>query len=160
MSLQEGIDRGHIGSKRSSWAKLHYRDLALKVCQEHSESSVEDLAQFFLDELRNHPEFLDSIAIYVMANVKASLTPPRSKPRSDLSLEQEVIKSVAQKAKEMILMELQMPSGKTLGESTGAECLKTGGWLNAVGKKVGKTGIVGKKLKEAELKKIFLASSS
>lgn len=159
MSMEPNIDMGYQGAKRSSWSRLHYRDLALKICQEHNDASIEELAQFFLDALRDHPEFLDSIAVYIMANVKASLSPPRSRPGKNSSIEADVIKSVARKAMEIVFMELQMPSGKTLGKSTGAECMKIGGWLSAVGKKVGKTGIVGKKLTEAELKKMFKEST-
>ena len=146
MTLHE--DLGRQGAKRSSWTKVHYRDLALKVCHENPDADVEELAEIFLAALEKHPEFMESIAIYIMANIRAALT-PRSQPVTDL--ETRVIKQVAAK----VLMKLPMPGGKTLGQSTGAECIKAGGWLAAVGHKIGRRNIVGEKLKEKDLQAMW-----
>ncbi len=49
------------------------------------------------------------------------------------------------------LMDLVLSTGKTLRDSTGAECEAEGGFLARVGKAVGPKGIVGKKMNEADL---------
>lgn len=156
MSMETQLDRGTQGAKRASWTRVHYRDLALKVVEEHPDLSVEELAELFLDELKKYPDYMHSIAIYVMANIRASLS-PRAGGQQGSNLEAKVVKAVAAKAM-TALMSMMMPSGKTLGESTGAECIKAGGWLAKVGSKVGPKGIVGEKLDEEGLQKLFKAA--
>ena len=151
MTMQEGL--GRLGSKRSSWSRVHYRDLALKICQDHPEFSVEALAQVFSDAVIKHPEFMESISIYIMANIRAALTPRNGQARGG-NIEDRVVKQVAAKAM-TALMILPMPSGKTLGQSTGEECIKVGGWLERVGKRVGPRGIVGRMLSEKDLQAMW-----
>lgn len=154
MSMEPDIDRGHTGAKRSSWKKIHFRDLALKVCEEHQGAAIEELAEAFLEELQRYPDYMGSIAIYIMANIRASLEPGRShRPRS--SIEETVLKSVTAKVTTRVLMSLEMPGGKTLGQSTGAECIQAGGWLIKVGKHVGPAGIVGERVTEKQLMRMF-----
>lgn len=155
MSLHE--DLGRKGAKRSSWAKVHYRDLALKICRDHPEAEVEDLAEWFLEELQSQPEFLQSIAIYIMANVRASLGIARARPRDTGAMERDMIKGIAAKAATIVLMTMTMPNGKMLAKSNGTECIKAGGWLTRVGKKVGPAGIVGDRLTEEDLQALFKA---
>ena len=134
MSMHEGMDLGHQGAKRSSWAKMHYRDLALKICEEHPKLGVEQLAELLMDELKKYPDYMPSIAIYIMANIKAALTYKNRDSGSEPlpSLERRIIKQVAAKAMTALLA-MQMPNGKTLAKSTGAECIAAGGWLAGLG---------------------------
>lgn len=151
--LEMQVEKGSTGAKRSSWAKVHYRDLALSICESNKDMSVEELAELFLDALQKHPEYMNSIALYVMANTRASLQ-PRTGAKGFAQHEAKMIEKIA--AKTLVrLMELTMPSGRTLGESTGSECSKAGGWLAKVGKAVGPTGIVGEKLTEEQLRKML-----
>lgn len=154
MSLNENFDKGQQGAKRSSWSRVHYRDLAYKICREHPDAKVEDLAEWFLEEVEKHPEYLESIAVYIMANAKTALT-PRTYHRETTTKQHRLIKDIAKKAAGHVLMHLQMPNGKTLDQSTGAECKQAGGWFIRVGEKVGDKGIVSQKLTEAELRKLL-----
>jgi hypothetical protein len=159
MTLQENLEKGQQGAKRSSWKKLHFRDLALKVCEQHRDADVEQLATLFLNELEQYPGYMESIAVYIMANVRSSLAPRSGRsgrsgrviPSSLAGIEQRVVAKTAAR----VLMKLIMPNGKTLAQSTGAECKRAGGWLVAVGEKIGDRGVVGKKLKEQDLLKLF-----
>ena len=155
MSMEQEIDRGNQGAKRASWMKVHYRDLALKLCEENPGMTVEELAELFLEQLNKHPAYMRSIAIYVMANTRAALVPKtKGGGRGNNNLEANVVKRVAAKAM-TALMDTIMPTGKTLAESTGAECTRAGGWLADVGKVVGPKGIVGRKLTEKELRELW-----
>lgn len=148
------MDLGHRGAKRSSWTKVHFRDLALKVCEENEKASIEELAEAFSRELEKYPDYMSSICVYIMANIKASLEPGRShRPRTDVA--KSVLNGVAAKVASRVLMSLPMPNGKTLEQSTGAECIKAGGWLVAVGKHVGPAGIVGERVSETQLVRMF-----
>jgi hypothetical protein len=154
MSLEAELDKGHSGAKRSSWKKIHFRDLALKVCEENPEAGIEELADAFLVQLKRYPDYMESIAVYIMANIKASLEPGRSRrPRKEIG--DAVLRGVAGKVAARVLMTLPMPSGKTLGQSTGRECTQAGGWLVNVGERVGPAGIVSEHISEKQLAKMF-----
>lgn len=160
MSLVHGtnLNKGVSGVKRSSWKRIHFRDLALKVCEEHPDSNVEELAESFLSELERFPDYMESIAVYIMANVRASLNIRRSEgsrqdPRTAAAAA--AVGNLTKKIVARVLLDFQMPSGKTLRESTGGDCMKAGGWLKAVGLAAGKSAIVGDKLTEDQLQKLF-----
>lgn len=155
MSMTHGIDKGQTGAKRSSWQKLHFRDLGLKICEEHPDATVESLADIFVEQLDKYPEYLESIAIYIMANVRASLLQHAAPRRQERNTETTVLNSIAKKVAARALMELELPNGKLLRESTGTECIKAGGWLKKIGEAVGPTGIVGQKLTEAKLRNLL-----
>jgi hypothetical protein len=146
------IDKGQQGAKRSSWEKVHYRDLALRICEDHPDLSVDELATLFECELQDHPAYLRSIAVYVMANTRASLTPRRVP--SERAMEDKLVTKIAAKAAQQ-LMAIMMPNDKPLRHCTGAECIKFGGWLTQVGRRIGDKAVVGDKLTEADLQKMF-----
>lgn len=153
-----GMDKGLHGAKRSSWKRAHFRDLALKVCEDNPDASIEELAVKFMAELERYPDYMESIAIYIMANIKASLSPGRSRRPRAADMDHSVLKGIARKLTARVLMKLAMPNGKTLGESTGAECTQAGGWFREVGRKVGPTGIVSQKMTEQQLKALLKKS--
>lgn len=149
----ETVNKGKQGNKRASWIKVHYRDLALKICEENPSGSLDELAELFLEQLKKYPAYMQSIAIYVMANTRASLTPKRG-DSGMFNYESRVVQQVAAKVV-TALMGLQMPNGKPLSECTGAECISAGGWFEKIGKRVGSRGIVGEKLTEDDLQKMW-----
>jgi len=150
------INKGTQGAKRASWAKLNYRDLALRICADNPGAETEDLAKVFMEELERYPDYMQSIAIYIMANVRASLDPAhRRKDPGRSTVAAEVLEKAATKVVGQVLMTLTMPSGKMLGQSTGSECIKAGGWLVAVGRKVGPRNLVGQKLTEDDLRRMI-----
>jgi hypothetical protein len=155
MSVETNLDRGMIGSKRSSWKKVHFRDLALKVVEEHKDSSIEELARYFIEELQRYPDYIESIAIYIMANVRASLEARGGRPRGSGVSNNKGLEKLAKKVAAKVLMDYVLPDGKMLRDATGAECVAAGGWLKQVGEKVGAANIVGKKLTEADLRRLF-----
>lgn len=163
MTLQDGeLHKGRKGAKRSSWAKLHFRDLALQVCKDNpqlvEEDNIEALAALFLGEVRKNPGYLESISIYIMANVKASLEARPYTPRTPAqraSMEKAVENSVINKVTARVLMKFRMPNGKTLEQSTFAECATAGGWLTKVSEFGEPAEIVGQKLSEAQLRRLL-----
>ena len=156
LAPDSAIDKVQSGAKRSSWKKVHFRDLGLKVCEDNPGASVEELAQLFLDEINRFPEYLDSIAVYVMANVRASLTAGKSRmPPARPEENQTVIENLAKRVAARALLDFELPSGILLRHARGSDCTKAGGWLTAVGEKVGPKGIVGKKMTERDLRQLF-----
>lgn len=154
------INRGTHGAKRASFQKTSYRDIALKLLLANPDEEVEDIAEEFVVALLADRDALTSLAIYGLANVKASIVRPVAPVtrRSVAPTRERVIEREATKITKRIvenLLDFPMPGGKTLAQSTGAECTKAGGWLVKVGKRVGPRGIVGDMLSNAELKKLL-----
>lgn len=54
----------------------------------------------------------------------------------------------------VILLDLELPNGKTLRQSTGAECAKAGGFFAEVAKHIKATEVVDKHLTETDLQNI------
>jgi hypothetical protein len=68
------------------------------------------------------------------------------------------IEQEAAKKARIILMDMILPTGKRLGDSTGAECISCGGWLKSVGDKIGPDAIVEASITEDELQKTYEVS--
>lgn len=162
------INKGTQGAKRASFQKTSYRDVALKILIDNPEAEVEDVVEEFVTALLANREALTSLAIYGLANVKASIVRPvreygSKKPTP--TIRERVIEREAKRITKRIvenLLDFEMPNGKTLGQSSGAECEKAATyhgqrnkWLLAIAKKVGKRGIVGEVLSNADLKKML-----
>jgi hypothetical protein len=113
--------------------------------------------------LMKDSDSLRSLAVYGLQNVKTSLHPIRGRPgySPSANLEKQIIENQATEITKKItsnLMKFMMPTGKMLEQSTGLECDQVGGWFKLVGKKVGRQGIVGQKLTENDLQKLFKES--
>lgn len=67
-------------------------------------------------------------------------------------------KTVAKAA--ICLLEQKLMDGTPLHQATGKQCMGQGGWLTAVGKRVGASNVVGNKISEGELQKLWLAKFS
>jgi hypothetical protein len=52
-------------------------------------------------------------------------------------------------------MNLVMPNGKMLKDSTGAECASAGGWYTKISSRVAPEEVVGNVLSEEQLRKIL-----
>lgn len=71
-----------------------------------------------------------------------------------------VKETILKSAAKLLLLDLVMPNGIKLRDCTGADCIGFGGWLTAIGKKVGDGRKVGDVLSEREIRSISAASSA
>jgi hypothetical protein len=158
------ISKGEKGAKRTSFQPRNYRDLALRILTANPDAEVEDIVDEFVERLLQDKDSLRSLAVYGLQNVKTALHPVRvvrSELPSQLTIEKQILEQQATEITKKItsnLLQFIMPSGKTLAQSTGAECNKIGGWFKTIGRKVGHQGIVGQKLTEGDLQKLFKES--
>jgi hypothetical protein len=63
---------------------------------------------------------------------------------------------VASAVSNIVLMNLELPNGKALKDSTFSECAKAGGFFSKVAKMGKPNAIVGKTMDEAALRKVWL----
>lgn len=75
-----------------------------------------------------------------------------------------IYEAMVAQIRDVILLDIVMPDGKRLRESTGADCAKAGGFFAEVGKRIKPTQVVDKHLTENDLKNIraryFIANAA
>lgn len=98
----------------------------------------------FREQLAGYEDYQRIVDHYFFVNMHDYLTTNRSAskrgntaatPRQKLERDK-AVEAVKQRILAMSL-DFVMPSGKTLRDSTGTECMKAGGWLAKIGKAVG-----------------------
>jgi hypothetical protein len=149
------INLGVTGAKRTSFREPNPRDLLRELMEKNPKADEARIRKLFTEAIEEKPEYLPTIIEYFLTNAYRSLT----RERDDLSgrSRQEAREQVEEMKGKIIgrLLDLIMPSGKALAQSTGAECAKAGGWFATIAAKVGPSQVVGNVLSEHDLHKLF-----
>ena len=161
MSIE--VDTGTYGAKRQSSRKANPRDILLKLMEEHKSTSEKDLRRLFTDKVIEDHDQLDAIIEYWFANnyrslVAKKIETPETKATAVAARSARVAAVKAEikvRAARMVLLDMVMPNGKALRDSTGKDCANAGGWLAKIAKAIKPTQIVGKALSEAQVRKFF-----
>lgn len=67
---------------------------------------------------------------------------------------EKIAEEIKARVRNVVLLNLELPNGKTLRQSTGAECAKAGGFFAEVAKHIKATEVVDKHLTETDLQNI------
>lgn len=163
------LNTGIYGAKVQSWGKSNPRDILMTAISENRTANKAQLLTIVRDALLSddHIDSLYAVIEYWFSNNYHSIVSQKSEDADDIkqrlskvrSAEEEKIKTNIQ-AKirdevKIILMEMIMPSGKTLRKSTGRECAMAGGWLNEVSKLIAPDEVVGDRLTEEEISEVL-----
>lgn len=155
--MNTDINPGVRGQTRATWRDVtHLRGLLLRLVQENPDADREDVEALFVAKVEMSAALIEEAARYAFDNNWDAITKPKSKPRTKISAA--AVAAVAKQVKSIVLLDLVLPGGKALRDATGAECEQAGGWYIKVGKRVGKQGIVGATLSEAQVAEIFTTS--
>ena len=92
---------------------------------------------------------LGTASVQRRTDVSAVQRAEKEKQRAD------IVKKGVERIRQIILLDMILPTGKKLRESTGAECTKAGGFFSEVARYLKPTEIVDKHLNEAELRNIW-----
>ncbi len=146
-----------------------FRDAMLR----NTDASRKESFGYFYAEIQNDPRYLTALAEDYFYRQCANWRPVELAPHSvtlaatpaqEARVEKAAAKRVESKArvavevkrlKTVLLMNLTLPTGKTLRESTGAECAKAGGFYLEVSRYLKPTEVVDKHLDEEELGNIY-----
>lgn len=161
------LETGVTGAKKTSWEHNNPRDLLLSLTRKHPKADEESLARYMRDELLDKAEecLLPVIRYFVCNNLR-SLKSREYKARPPAEARQEVeqakkqIEAVIDACVEQRLLDLILPTGKSLAESTGADCRHAGGWFAAIADKVAPHEKVGDVLDEKGLRDLFAATAA
>lgn len=151
MLRDDTVDIGTTGAKVASWEHDNPRNLVLLLRQQYPDADEQVLAQHLRDRvLDDDSEYLLPILRYFVRVTLRALEP---RPHTRKSTREEVEQT--KRKIESRLLDFIMPNGKTLANSSGAECAHAGGWLAAIAKHVKPDQIVGDVLDEAALRRMF-----
>ena len=145
-SIQTTI--GVYGAKHQSWQPANPRDLLKRIIGKNPKADKNELMGLFREAVEDDPKIISVIVEYWFVNNYQSLMAPRSaaSSKADIALRREAItaslkakaaamieKKAIVKAK-IILLNMVMPSGKKLRDTTFAECAelseRMGQWLS------------------------------
>jgi hypothetical protein len=110
------------------------------------------LAEYYFE--REFPKW----AVDSSGNGSTVVVPPEVRAAERIvrkaDVEQEAVR-IARRVRNMVLMDLVLPTGKKLRESTFADCAKAGGWFSEIAKHGKPNQAVDKKLTEDDLQNIW-----
>jgi hypothetical protein len=156
------LNQGIYGAKRQSTEKVNPRALLKRTIQEMPHASQEKVWAEFVKRINNSTDDYDTpIRRYWFANNYRSML---FKPKSARISKKEVAEAkmrLGGKIQNFVLMNLMLPHGKRLRDSTGAECgrlaNKMGLWLRRIAEQVGPREIVGEVLNEEDVQGLWKA---
>jgi hypothetical protein len=156
---------GIRGQTRSTWRdENHLRGLLLKLLKQYPNAEQEELQKPYLlaakgKKFRAAPAneaLIDEALLHVLDNdYKEIHKAYRRRQRQRPALSEDQIAAAEQRLAKIVLLDFVLPNGKKLRDCTGRECAAAGGWLLKVANHVGADAIVGDKLSETQLAKIF-----
>lgn len=151
---------GIYGAKRQTWKRASPRDLLKRLMDENGRASEQAIQRKFTVAVRDDEDYIDAIIEYWFANNYRSLVHKQPQvtqaARAEHAALAEVIKEkIKVAAARMVLLDMVLPNGKPLRDSTGKDCAKAGGWLSKIAAEIKPTQKVGEALSEAEVQKLF-----
>jgi hypothetical protein len=147
------ITPGIKGVTRSTWRDAtHLRGMLLKLITQNPDATRDDLEEMYLAKAKKKSALVDEALRRAFDNDLARVQQPARPQRRTSATD---VAAVADNVKSIVLLDLILPTGKALRDSTGKECNRAGGWLMKVAERVGDRGVVGEKLSEADLAAIF-----
>jgi hypothetical protein len=162
-------DTGMAGAKRPTWRTVNPRALLKTTILANKNASNTELRELYWKEVeddKNHlraivESFLDNNMRSMMMPVPAARSPAKSSNGASVA-KTEAVAKIKQKLQERVnyeakiaLLELVMPNNKVLGDCTGPECKKFGGWFANLAKRVPRNKTVAQTLSEEQVRKLY-----
>lgn len=157
------LDSVYGGPAMHKTARSNPEELLVRVIEQLPDATREERCKAFWEMVREEPEYLRPIVDYFYGNRELAVlgNHPRKRAQAVKDKRESAarIKSaailLAEHIKSALIGDLFMPNGKMLKDCTFGYCAKTGGVLAAIGRKGKPNEIVGKKLPEVELRKLW-----
>jgi hypothetical protein len=154
---------GTRGATRQSWKPESIRQIVKEIQDDHPRAGRDRLIRLLAERISEDDRARDLASEYVIdncLNVQASYerrdaARARPTPQEAAKRASETAERVENIKAQIALLNLPMANGKLARYCTGAELEHVGGAWVRVGKKIGKTGILGQKMNETEVHKYF-----
>jgi hypothetical protein len=167
------LNTGIYGAKRQSWKSSNPRDVLKRLIEASPHSDDIDLLYECWESLKQREDYLFTVFEYWFANNYRSLMLPKisdaeqeirtQKTKCQFEHIKNSIKTkIGKKITDEIniaLLEMILPHGKQLRDTTGKDCAilgpKVGAWLTVVASKVRPNQKIGDALSEDQIKEIY-----
>jgi len=160
------VDEGGTqGAKRARWRELNPWKFMREVAEDFPDADREELWPIFWNELsKQHAglegTYFEAIARYFFDNAFNALKGPVMSgrggyKRSGRKTPSENITEEMVESRALMLLNLTMPNGKHLGDCTGPECRRFGGWFRELAKCVPKGKTVSQALTETKARRLW-----
>jgi len=141
---------GKTGAKKQTWLK-NPRELLAKIVRENPHISDDDLFEIFYDKIKSFPSMIETcIQYWFVNNLRSLRTRTFERKKIDPKLAEEVEEQII-----INLLDVVLPNGKKLRDSTGLECKRAGSWYTRIGERIGDGNIVKDVLTNDDLRKIY-----
>jgi len=157
------INTGVTGAKRQSWRRANPRDVLKRLLDKSPELTEEQAELECWEIIHKDVSQMRTVYEYWFANNFHSLMHPRPLRQSGASsrlsrrMHEQIEEHIEEKVEEkfqIILLDMELPTGKQLRASTREELLECGGWMQRVAERlkpnqtVGQAGISEQQLRE------------
>lgn len=119
---------------------------------------TERLFQTWWGAVKDDEDLMRAVGRHAFHNMLASLDrdkrKARERRRGQRAVSKAAVAMIKDRIRSVVLMDLLLPNGKKLRDSTFAECSAAGGWFKQLATRGKPSQIVGKVLTEADLQKI------
>lgn len=153
------VDTGVYGAKVQSWRVANPRALLKEIIDKNPRASRETILASFSEKVRANEEMLETVIEAWGANnynslIKQDAHNPLARRAQVEEIKAAAVKRIRQEAA-IILMDMQMPTGKRLRDCNAVECKKAGGWHIKIAAKLKPGQTVGSVFSESQLRKLF-----
>lgn len=141
-------------------ARKNPRELVIALHDEDPTASWHRLYQDWRKRILADDDYLEAVLSYAYSNYTTAIDKDNAAPRKrkrnrhDIAAEKIAISQFIHTIKKVVLMDLTLPTGKTLRKSTFRECSLAGGWFRLIALKGKPSEVVGDKLTEDDLRRI------
>lgn len=142
-------------------ARKNPTELLRQMREADRTASPEHLFRKWCDIVRDDDDYLSAALHHAFTNINTTLerdenkTPPTAKQTAERrASEQAKVSALKERVAKIVLMNIMLPTGKLLRESTFADCKKAGGWFAKVAAKGKPNQVVGRTLSEVDLQKL------
>ena len=154
------INQGLIGAKRATWRNANPRLLLQKIITDLPSESEETWRELFWEKVENDTDQIRAIVEYWLDNnirslVQSERPQPIQPKKDDVNIAKDKMQRRVNLEARLQVLELVMPNNKVLGDCTGAECKKFGGWFTKLADRVPRNKTVSSVLTEAQAYKLY-----
>jgi hypothetical protein len=131
------------------------RQIVVRLVESRKGATKDELFEEFREELDADPDMRRAVEWYFFVNMYEYQVTSRNSRKPVLAPKQnrqEQIEALKSRVVQVVLLDLKLPTGKLLRESTFAECARAGGFFAKIAKKGQPKQIVGKVLTEEQLR--------
>lgn len=153
LNIETKIGAVHLSRKIAA----NPRQILVDVVEANEGLPRDRLFDLWMEEIKGDQDMARAVAWYFFINMYSSMTDLRTNGHAKKGgAALPTVAEIVEKARKIVLMDLLLPTGKTIKDSTFADLEKCGGWLTRVSKLGKPHQVVGKTITEEQLRKARL----